>query len=423
MYRSPTSPSSSSFYTTSTFVDDEWRDRVLDSDTSMGSSHPMDTSVGSAFRYRQSTTNALNTTNSSAVISALKSLQSKIKVLEEERDIYKQKYDRFRDTNDKEKGELEQKLHRYKSQLSHERNSADRSKAELEILSSRQQEQIKTLRSDNEKILEKFVRQEQQIGQLQVRISELDAQNRSKDLHQQHLEKQLEDLRVGTEIVEKSRDELQRSLVKELHRREKLEDVNEQLDKTVKDMIAIQKELVQRSTPPGLSPQIVTRKQLPSQVKKKRPLRRPVEEAQWLPGTTQNSFHSSLKSRVNKCIFIDIVASNNSTTLDQLVQDMGIYVDRDMESIIESLQLEYDLLCKRYTKLLELPSSSDIDDVDSTDIGRYRLNAQEIRNVLTDMNKKGKELAILLQYTNLVHSTPYNKRPTIQRFINDVKKL
>ncbi len=233
------------------------------------------------------------------MISALKSLQGKIKTLEEERDVYKAKYERLKESHENEKLDLEQQIYRHRTKLTHERDTFDRSKAEIEILNSRLLEQVKALREDNEKLLELRLKQEQQIGTLQVRVSELDSKIRANDHTSNQQSKQLDDMRLSVELAEKARDEIQRSLVKELHRREKLEDVNEQLDKTVKDLIAIQKELVQKSIPPGLGPQISGKKNslsLSSSQRKKKS--RQSIDAQWLPGTTQNSFHHSMKSMV-----------------------------------------------------------------------------------------------------------------------------
>jgi uncharacterized protein YicC (UPF0701 family) len=69
-----------------------------------------------------------------------------------------------------------------------------------------------------------------------------------------------------------------------------------------------------------------------------------------------------------------------------------------------------------------MPSASDIDD-ESIELGRYRLNAQDLRTCLTEMNKKGKELAILMQYANKQSNTPYNKKIPVTRFIHDVKRF
>jgi myosin heavy subunit len=189
---------------------------------------------------------SLSTNNSKAVIAALKSLQKKIKSLEQERDKYKHDLESERTNANDIKRDLEQRLGIQKTQLLTEKEAVESDRRDIENRLIRVQEQLKSLQRENDELRDIKLRMEQESSQHQAKIMELDRTCHS--THQQNLtmEENYSKMVEQYNQAQNKIDELQKSLVKEHRKAERLEETNRQLDKTMQDMIAIQRELVSR---------------------------------------------------------------------------------------------------------------------------------------------------------------------------------
>eukprot|EP01028_Stygiella_incarcerata_P011993 TRINITY_DN718_c1_g2_i1.p1 TRINITY_DN718_c1_g2~~TRINITY_DN718_c1_g2_i1.p1 ORF type:complete len:638 (+),score=245.38 TRINITY_DN718_c1_g2_i1:158-2071(+) len=201
---------------------------------------------------------AVSKGNSRAVLSALKSLQEKIRRLETECSFYKESYEQSKRSAFDVKEDLVVRLKRAEEEFSEEVSTMKEEKTAL--LSERNElaralsdvkRHMKTLEKELKVIREVSREQEEERNTLKDRVSELstllDRRERESGQELEHIETKLRSFEVEGERLRSENGSLHAQLEEERQKREQLLQQNESLEKGIDEILRINEALVERN--------------------------------------------------------------------------------------------------------------------------------------------------------------------------------
>lgn len=185
-----------------------------------------------------------NPSSSKAVISALKSLQQKIRKLEQERDFFK--FSMESEKNQRE--QLEKQYSEERLKFIKERDDLTVERNRLESNLARLQERLNASEKESNYFKTLSERSEAERKTQSNHLSDLEETQKKYDDRVQQLEKSLQQQSDTVVSQQQKIEELQRALVRERRRKERAEADKEKFDKALKELIAIHSDLVSAHT-------------------------------------------------------------------------------------------------------------------------------------------------------------------------------
>mmetsp|Transcript_5303 Transcript_5303/g.19826 ORF Transcript_5303/g.19826 Transcript_5303/m.19826 type:complete len:605 (-) Transcript_5303:1405-3219(-) len=181
-----------------------------------------------------------NPSSSKAVIGALKSLQQKIRKLEQERDYYKQNFENERSHREN----LEKQFTDEKIALMRERDELTVENNRLDSTLNRVQDRLSATEKESKYFKTLSDRTDTERKTQTVRLTELEKTHTKYDMRIQQLEANLQQQNETVVSQQQKIEDLQRALVRERRRKERAEADKQKIDKALKELITIHSDLV-----------------------------------------------------------------------------------------------------------------------------------------------------------------------------------